>query len=552
MSSMTGAEAVVNALLAEKVMHVFGIPGTQNLPLIDVLSKTPEIRFVLPRHEQTASFMAYGYARAMKQAAVCTATEGPGVTNLMSGIAAAYKAYVPVIAIAGMPDRRMHQKDAMQLLDQVRLFEPITKWSYLAASAEMIPECMRKAFRVALADVPGPVHLSISKEFLLQELQATELRPSQYRVLEGPGCDPSKVQAALKLLEAAKSPIMIVGRETLWSEATKDVIRLAEALAIPVTTILDSMDAFPTTHPLSLGPMGRSGWPMANEAIRNSDLILAIGAKFDWTSTLLTNEIIPENIRIVQVSASPDHIGVAYPVELAVVGGLRSFLRQAAEWAEATSFQCPWLNLPKLKKAWEEKRISECNPGGTFVKAQYIFRTLRGLLDPDAITVVDGGNFGKHMRRHFDTFEPDTFYYNDEFGCVGSALPVAMGIKLAKPKKQVLCIAGDMGFMMNIGELETALRERISVLCIVFNDQGLGNERAWQKALYGGRLYGVDYENPNFAKVAEAFGAYGEQITRARDFEGAVKRSLASGKPAVIELLIDKEDLAPVVYKAGK
>lgn len=546
---ITGAKALVDCLLREGIGHVFGIPGTQNLPILDVLRETPEIRFVLTRHEQGAAFMAYGYARASGRPAVVTATEGPGLTNLATGIAAAYRGFVPLLSVTGIQEEWVRERDASQEMDQVSFMQPITKWAYSIPSGRKVQEAMRKAFRVALTEPLGPVHVDGSRDVWLEEVEPEPIPPAAYRTTILPDCPPALLDQTMALLAQAERPIFVVGGGLLREECSEAMAHLAERSGIPVAALQPTVDAFPTTHPLALGMMGRNGWSSANRTVPRADLIIAVGARFDVFSTTFKYGIISPTAKIVQNAIAPQQIGVVFPVTLAVPGSTRSFIEGLTARVERAGRHWTWVDVAKLRAEWEAERRAQVDASAVPIVPPFVAHTMRKVLPPNGIMVLDAGNASKHMRVHFEAYEPRTFMYTDDWGSVGAGLPIGMGAKLARPDRPVMCVEGDMGMMCNIGELETAVRENIPVVCVVFNDQGLGNERGWQIELYGGRIFGVDYQNPDFGALARVFGAYGEQVTQPGDLEPALRRALASGKPAVIDVIIDKGTLAPVVYR---
>ncbi len=543
---ITGAQAVVDCLRREKVDHVFGIPGTMNLPILDVLRATPEIRFILTRHEQGAAFMAYGFARAVNRPAIVTATEGPGVTNLTTGIGAAYKGYVPVISISGAQEIWVREKDASQDIDQVTMNRPITKWAYSIPSVIKIQEAIRRAFRVALAEPLGPVHLDVSKDILLEHAEPEPIEPGAYRPTSLPSCSDAELDRAAKLIAQAKRPILLAGGGVLRENALGALQSLAEATGIPVATLQYHPDAFPTTHALALGPLGRNGWSSANRAMPEADVVIALGAHIDLFSTTFKYGIISREAKLIHHSPVGTDIGVVFPVAQAVVGSTLSFIDGLNE---RLNRKWEWTSVAKLRREWDEERKRLLDYSKSPILPPVVAHAMREALPPDGIMVVDAGNAGKHMRVFMDTHQPDTFMYISDWGSVGAGLPIAMGAKLARPNQPVMACVGDMGMMCNIGELETAVRERIPVVCVVFNDCGLGNERAFQKELYGGRIFGVDYRDVDFAALARVFGAHGERVTEASALLPALKRALDSGLPAVVDVLIDQNTLAPVVYK---
>jgi acetolactate synthase I/II/III large subunit len=543
----TAAQAVVDCLRREGIQHVFGIPGTMNLPLLDVLRTTPEIRFVLTRHEQGAAFMAYGYARTLNRPAVVTATEGPGVTNLATGIGAAYKGYVPVISLSGAQELWLREKDASQDIDQVTLCRPITKWAYSVPSAAKVQEAVRRAFRVALAEPPGPVHLDMSKELLLEEVEAEPIAPQSYRPSSLAACASAEMDRAAQTISDAKRPVFLVGRGVLREEALGVLESLAERTGIPVATLQYYPDAFPTKHRLALGPLGRNGWSSANRAVPQADVVIAVGAHLDLFSTLFKYGILSRDSKLIHNSTAGTDIGVVFPVHQAVVGSTASFVeglkaRLDRKWE--------WIDVAKLRREWDEERNRLLDPSRRPILPPVVAHAMRQALPQDGVMVVDAGNAGKHMRVFMDTYQPHTFQYISDWGSVGAGFPIALGIKLARPSQPVMATVGDMGMMCNIGELETAVRERIAVVCVVFNDRGLGNERAFQNELYGGRTFGVDYGDVDFAALARVLGAYGERVEDPALLQPALKRALESGLPAVIDVVIDQNTLAAVVYKS--
>jgi acetolactate synthase-1/2/3 large subunit len=547
---ITAAQAIVDCLRREGIDHVFGIPGTMNLPILDVLRATPEIRFVLTRHEQGAAFMAYGFARTLNRPAIVTATEGPGVTNLATGIAAAYKGCVPIISISGAQELWMREKDASQDIDQVTLHRPITKWAYSVPSPKKAQEAVRRAFRAALTEPLGPVHLDVSRDILLEQVEAEPLPPQAYRPTSLPACAADELDRVAEEVANAQRPVILAGGGVVRENALPALERLAEITGIPVATLQYHPDAFPTSHPLALGPLGRNGYSSANRAMPQADVVIALGAHIDLFSTTFKYGIIGRDAKLIHHSTVGTDIGVVFPVSHAVAGSTLSFIEGLAERFGRTGVKKAWIDVAKLRQDWETERRGLLEPTARPIVPPVVAHAMRQALPPDGVMIVDAGNAGKHMRVFMDTHQPHTFMYTDDWGSVGAALPIAMGVKLARPRQPVMAAVGDMGMMCNIGELETAVRERIAVVCVVFNDRGLGNERAFQKELYGGRLFGVDYGDVDFAALARVFGAHGERVEEPSAVLPAIKRALASGLPAVVDVVIDRDTLAAVVYKS--
>jgi thiamine pyrophosphate-dependent acetolactate synthase large subunit-like protein len=518
-----------------------------NLPILDVLRATPEIRFILTRHEQGAAFMAYGYARTLAKPAIVTATEGPGVTNLATGIAAAFKGYVPVISISGAQELWLREKDASQDIDQVTFNRPITKWAYSIPTAGKVQEAVRRAFRVALTEPLGPVHLDVSKDILLASAPSEPIAPEAYRPTTAPACANADLDRAAELIARAERPLFLVGGGVLRENVLPAMKRLAEATGIPAATLQYYPDAFPTSHPLSLGPLGRNGYSSANRAAPQADVVIALGAHLDLFSTGFKHGIINRDAKLIHHSAVAAAIGVVFPVSHAVVGSTASFIDGLTDRLSKKTFK--WLEVGRLRQDWDAEREKTLDRSVRPTLPTVVAHAMRQALPKDGVMITDAGNAGKHMRVFMDTYEPHTFMYISDWGSVGAGLPIAMGVKLARPKQVVMAAVGDMGMMCNIGELETAVRERIPVVCVVYNDRGLGNERAFQKELYGGRFFAVDYNDVDFGALARGFGAYGERVEEPSGLTPALKRAIESGLPAVIDVPIHPDFHAAVVSK---
>ena len=550
--TITGSRAMVDALLREGIDTVFGIPGTQNLAFLDALRETPEIRFILTRHEQGAAFMAYGFARARNAPAVVTATEGPGLTNLVTAIAAANKGNVPLISICGVQESAMRELDATQDLDQIPFMRPITKWAYSIPYPEKVQESVRKAFRVALTEPQGPTHIEAPNEVMLQMVKQEAIAPAAYRHTVPAVCDPAQLDAAWALISKAERPLFVVGRGVMKEKAVSAMEKLATATGIPVAVLQYSPDGFPSTHPLALGPLGRNGFSSANKNAPKADVIVAIGSHFDVFSTMYKYGVFSESAKIIHHTSAPGQIGIVFPVEMGVAGSSASFIKGLAERAGASrapGLRKSWVDVAKARADFDAELNAVLTPNATPIQSQFVAHVIRKVLPKNGICVVDAGNGGKHVRSYFKSYEPFTFMCIDDWASVGGSFPIALGAKLACPERPVISASGDMGIMCNIGELETAVRENIPVVHVVFNDEGLGNERAFQNEHFGGRFFAVDYKNPDFGALAKVFGAYGERVTQPGDLEGAIRRALASGKPALIDVMIDQNTLAPVVFK---
>ncbi len=550
-NGVTGARALVDSLLREGIDHVFGIPGTQNLAILDELRATPQIRFILTRHEQGAAFMAYGFSRAANKPSVVTVTEGPGITNIVTATAAAFKGNVPVISITGVQESVMRERDATQDMDQIPFMRPITKWAYSIPYVDKVQESVRKAFRVALTEPQGPTHIEAASEVLLQQVAPETTAPAAYRNTVLPVCDPGQLDKAVELIAQAKKPVFVVGRGLLNESATAAMAKLAEQTGIPVATLQYSPDAFPTSHALALGPLGRNGCESsATRRCRKADCIIAVGAHLDVYSTMFKYGIFSKDAKLIHQSSAPSQIGIVFRTDVSIAGSTVSMIEGLAQRLAQKKFQKGWIDVAKVRAQHDAERNGIVRPDAFPIQPQFVAHTIREVLPKNGMVVTDAGNAGKHVRNYFGTFEPGTFITIEDWGSVGGAFPIGLGAKLARPDRPVICAAGDMGALCNFAEFETAMRENIAVVLVVFNDQGLGNERAFQQAHYGGRIFATDYNNPDFAALARSFGAFGEQVRKPEDLKGALQRALESNKPALVEVVIDQNTLAPVVFKA--
>ncbi|MCC7104857.1 MAG: thiamine pyrophosphate-binding protein, partial [Chloroflexi bacterium] len=429
---VTGGQAMVECLRREGVGLVFGIPGTQNLGVVDALSDARDIRFILTRHEQGAAFMAYGFGRESGRPGVVTATEGPGVTNLATGIAAAYKGFVPMITLAGCQEDAIRHRETSQDIDQLTFMRPITRWAYGIPHAGKVQEALRRAFRIALDDPFGPVHLEASREVWSGQTELEAWAPAAYRAQARPECSTPQLDETLRLLDQAQRPVFMAGNGVIHEEAGEALARLAELTGVPVATLQISVDAFPSTHPLGLGMIGRNGSSVANQMVREADLIVMVGGRFDFFSTDFRSGVIPPRAKIVHQATVATQIGQVFPVELAVVGSTRSFVDGLTERAtRAGRLARVWPELERARTAFQTERAAMVRADAVPVDPPFVAHTVRQVLPSNGVVIVDAGNAAKHMRTQFDAYEPGTFMYINDWGSVGGGLPIGMGVKLA-------------------------------------------------------------------------------------------------------------------------
>jgi acetolactate synthase-1/2/3 large subunit len=552
MTNMTGAQAIVDTLKKEGVTHLFGISGGAVLPLYDVLYDA-DIRNILARHEQCVAHMADGYARAGGTPGVCVSTSGPGATNMVTGIANAYMDSSPIVAITGQAPRAVIGKDAFQEADIVGITTPITKYVTQVESVEEIPKTLRTAFYIATTGRPGPVLVDIPKD--VQTSVITRQVPASIK-LRGykPRDDPHPIQVkrAVEMLVTAERPLMLAGGGIILSNASQDVLKLAELMTIPVATTLMGKGSIPETHPLSLGMVGMHGTYEANKLILDADVLLAVGVRFSDRTTGRVDGFCPD-AQIIHVDIDSAEIGKNVMIDLPIVADARKTLRELYTLVvrqAVTNERSPWLaRIQQVRDQYLSEQRDD-NPGLTAPK---IVGALRDLLPRHAIITTEVGQNQMWAALHFKALAPRTFISSGGLGTMGFGFPAALGAKVAKPDVPVVDVAGDGSFIMTEQELATSVIEEIPVIVVVLNNSMLGMVAQWQRMFYNRRYAGSKLKNsPDFVKLAEAFGAQGIRVGSVDEFSHAFQDAVASDVTTVITVPISpEEDVFPMI-PAGK
>lgn len=548
MPRLSPGQSVVEALRAEGISYVFGIVGGTFLEILDALYDAEDITFVSTRHEQGAAFMADGFARASGKPAVCLATNGPGATNLVSGVYAAYTGHSPVVAIAGAPARDVVYRDAFQEADHVSLFRPVTKQALTVNASERIPELFRHAFRTAMTGKKGPVFIDIPRDLLDSgPIEHPGAAPPSYRVHQRLPADPELVGRAASLLTTAARPVIVAGGGVIQSGASATVVRLAEALSAPMITSYGRNDAVPNDHALYVGPLGRAGAAEAGQVCARADVILAAGTRLSNFTSFYDNRYISADAQVIQIEIDERELGRNYPVAVGIQADAEAALQGLLHAVEAQGKQPDrgaWAAEGAALRAQRRARLDgEAAWTGSPLKPQRVYAELRKALPAEAIMVLDAGACPAFGYDRLDFHRPGTFITPLDFGGLGFAFPEALGAKLGRPEAPVVAIHGDGGFLFNVQELETAVREGIAAVTIVMNNNVWGSEMAYQQALYPGREIGARITNPRFDKLAELFGARGYFVDRAEDVGDVVTEALEAGQPAVIEIPVDPDEL---------
>ena len=543
---MTGAQAVLESLKREGVDVVFGLPGGVLLPLYDAIYHS-DIRHILVRHEQGAAHMADGYARATGKVGVCIATSGPGATNLVTGIANAYMDSVPMVAITGQVNTFLIGKDAFQEADITGITLPITKHNYLLRSAKDISRVFREAFYIARSGRPGPVLIDLPRDVTVEEVEFT------WPEVNLPGYHPStkvhemQIKKAAKALIEAERPVIYVGGGVRYALAHRELFDLATKINAPVTTTLMGIGCFPEDHPLSLGMLGMHGTKYANYAVQESDLLMAVGARFDDRVTGKIATFAP-HAKIVHIDVDPAEVGKNVRVDIPVVGDAKNALVALIKEVG-----------PKPKSAWNE-RIDAWKkdhplkyvPDMNIIKPQFVIEKLCELC-PDAVITTEVGQNQMWAAQFFVHRDPQRFISSGGLGTMGYGFPAAIGAKVGRPECEVIDIAGDGSFLMNSQELATAVVNDIPVKVAILNNGCLGMVRQWQELFFEKRYSAtiLGRTSPDFVKLAEAYGAVGLRATRPSEVEPVIRTALATDRPTIMDFIVNPAEKVSPMVPAG-
>ncbi|MDM7938922.1 MAG: acetolactate synthase large subunit [Methanothrix sp.] len=545
-NKMTGAQAVLECLKREGVDVVFGLPGGVLLPLYDAIYQS-DIRHILVRHEQGAAHMADGYARATGNVGVCIATSGPGATNLVTGIANAYMDSVPMVAITGQVNTWLIGKDAFQEADITGITLPITKHNYLLRSAKDISRVFREAFYIARTGRPGPVLIDLPRDVTVDEVEFT------WPEVNLPGYHPSvkvhemQIKKAARALMEAQRPVIYVGGGVKLAGAHKSLFDLATKINAPVTTTLMGIGCFPEDHPLSLGMLGMHGTKYANYAIQESDLILAVGARFDDRVTGKISSFAP-HAKIVHIDVDPAEVGKNVRVDIPVVGDAKNALMALEKEVQ-----------PKPRSAWNEKIDGWKRdypltyiPDMNIIKPQFVIEKLCQLA-PDAIITTEVGQNQMWAAQFFVHKDPQKFISSGGLGTMGYGFPAAIGAKIGRPECDVIDIAGDGSFLMNSQELATAVVNDIPVKVAILNNGCLGMVRQWQELFFEKRYSAtiLGRTSPDFVKLAEAYGAMGLRATKPSEVEPVIRAALATDRPVIMDFIVNPAEKVSPMVPAG-
>jgi len=545
MEELNGAQMVMESLVREGTEHIFGLPGGANLPLYDQLPHYhPKIRHYLVKHEQAAAHAADAYARVSGKVGVCFATSGPGATNIVTGIANAWMDSVPMVCVTGQVITALLGRDGFQEADITGITIPIVKHSYLVLDPAEIPRVMREAFHIASTGRPGPVLVDIPRDILQQKApfvwpEKVELKGYRPRLYP----DKAEVAKAAELIAEAKRPVILSGHGVIISQAYHEVRELAEKANIPVITTLLGISGFPGTHPLYLGMPGMHGMYWNNIAIQESDLIIGAGMRFDDRVTGRLKDFAP-GAKIVHIEIDPAEIGKNVRPAATLQGDARTCLRELNKHVQHVERPDWFARLDELKRDHPSITIRETPD----VLPQYVIQKLYEATGGDCYVVTGVGQHQMWAAQYFWYDKPNSFVTSGGLGTMGFEVPAAMGVQAAKPGELVWSVCGDGGFQMTMQELATIAEYGWPIKFAIINNSYLGMVRQWQELFYRNNIVATPMANPDFVKLAEAFGILGLRASRKEEVEPVIQQAIAHAGPVVCDFQVkEDENIFPMV-----
>jgi acetolactate synthase I/II/III large subunit len=538
----TGAEVLWESIIREGVDVMFGLPGGAVIPAFDAMLNYPKLHFVLVRHEQGAAMMADGYARASGKVGVAIATSGPGATNLVTGIHIASMDSSPVVFITGQVASNLLGSDAFQEVDMTGISLPITKHNFLITSPDEVSQTVHEAFYIARSGRPGPVLIDFCKDAQIAKTDVVdppELRLRGYHPPLHAGSD--KLERAAELIRSAKRPVIFAGHGVEISGAAKEVQKFAERTNTPVAMTLLSLGAIPSSHPLSLGMMGMHGEAYCNLAIQNSDLIIALGMRFDDRVTGNLKTYAPGAAKI-HVDIDPTEINKIVRADVSLVGDVKTVLADLDPQIPNARHD-DWLNQITEWRQESDQRDILSQPGANGkLHVPQIISDIWTATKGEALIVTDVGQHQMWTAQYYQPEKPYSFITSGGAGSMGFGLPAAIGAKFAKPEREVWAIVGDGGFQMTQAELSTAVQENIEIKVAIMNNHFLGMVRQWQEFFFEKRYSAVHLKNPDFGKIAEAHGIPTRKVTMASEIHAAVEFARKTPGPVLLDFHVEQEE----------
>ena len=551
---INGAKILLECLYRLGITDIFGYPGGAVIPIYDEIYKYGKINHYFSRHEQGAAHEADGYARASGKIGVCLATSGPGATNLVTGIMTAHMDSIPMLAITGQVGSSLLGKDAFQESDIVGITVPITKMNYLVQNIKELPRIIKEAYYIASTGRPGPVLIDIPKDIQLQEISYDEFNKLYDKDFHLEGYDPTykghqgQIKKALKLINDSKKPLIIAGAGILKSRASEELKEFAEKIGSPVTTTLLGLGTFPSSHELSLGMLGMHGTVAANYATDEADLIIAAGIRFDDRITGNPDKFC-KKAKIIHIDIDPAEIDKNKKADVPIVGDLKNVLAGLNNNLKENSHK-EWIE--KIKEWKKEYPLGYRKVEEDKLVAQEVLEELNNILKGEAIVVTDVGQHQMWTAQFIDYENPDSIITSGGAGTMGFGLPAAIGAQVAMPEKKVVLVVGDGGFQMTFQDLMLITQYRLPVKVVIINNSFLGMVRQWQELFHDRRYSFVDLTyNPDFTKIAEAYGIKGVKIKTKEDLKTKLKELIKSDEGVIIDCIVEKEENVYPMIPAG-
>jgi acetolactate synthase-1/2/3 large subunit len=536
------AQLLVHCLENENVQYVFGLPGEENLHVLEALKDSP-IQFITTRHEQGAAFMADVYGRLTGKAGVCLSTLGPGATNLMTGVADANLDRAPLVAITGQVGTDRMHIESHQYLDLVAMFNPVTKWNTQIVRPSNTAEIVRKAFKLAQTEKPGAVHIDLPENIAAMPAPGKPLAPDQQEKVYA---SYKSIERASHAISEAQNPIILVGNGAIRAHASAALTAFASQLNIPVANTFMGKGVIPYTHPLSLWTVGLQQRDYISCGFDNTDLVIAVGYDLVEYSPKRWNPT--GSIPIVHINATPAEVDSSYIPISEVVGDISDSLWEILKRADRTDKPDP--HALELRADIRADYEEHANDTGFPIKPQKLIYDLRQVMGPEDIVISDVGAHKMWMARHYHCDRPNTCLISNGFAAMGIAIPGAIAAKLVAPDRKIVAVTGDGGFMMNCQELETALRVKTPFVTIIFNDGGYGLIE-WKQMSHFGESAFINFGNPDFVKLADSMGLKGYRVESTADFIPILKQALNDDVPAVIDCPVDYRENLLFSQKSG-
>jgi acetolactate synthase-1/2/3 large subunit len=543
---MTGAELLVRCLENERFEHMFGVPGEENLAVLDALLDS-KIHFLQTRHEQGAAFMANVQGRLTGKASVCLATLGPGATNLLTGVADANMDRAPLVAITAQAGTERFHKESHQYLDLISLFRPVVKWNAQLVGPQVVPEAVRKAFKVAQTEKPGATHLDLPEDVAdaVAPLGLEPLLPQQPFPTEPLD---QQIERAAKIISEARDPIVLAGNGVARGRASETLRHFAETLGIPVVETFMGKGSLPDTHPLCLGTVGLQEHDYISCGLDRADVIICVG--YDIVEYAPARWNPRRDKRIVHIDPSPAEVDAAYQVAVGVQGGIAASLMRIAEHTSARGDSGTIRGAGALREIIQKEFRAEAEDDSFPLKPQRVVRALREVLGDNDVLISDVGAHKLWIARMYPCAGPNTCIISNGFASMGIALPGAIGAKLLYPDRRVLAACGDGGFLMTVQELETAVRAGTRFVSLIFEDSGYGVIK-WNQLKRYGRPAFANFGNPDFAALAESFGCRGYKVTAAQELVPILQEAFRQRVPAVVACPVDYGENLRLTEKLG-